>query len=45
MALVALEIGPEQAAAVQRLVRAAGFTRVEVLPDLAGLDRVVVGRT
>jgi release factor glutamine methyltransferase len=41
--LVALEIGPEQAAEVSRLLRAAGFTGVEVRPDLAGLDRVVVG--
>ena len=41
--LVALEIGPEQAAEVSRLLHAAGFTGVEVRPDLAGLDRVVVG--
>jgi release factor glutamine methyltransferase len=42
--LLALEIGPSQAAEVSELVRSAGFGSVEVLPDLAGHDRVVVGR-
>jgi release factor glutamine methyltransferase len=42
--LLALEIGPSQAADVSELVRSAGFGSVEVLPDLAGHDRVVVGR-
>ncbi len=42
-ALLALEIGPEQAAEVARLVAAAGFASVEVRRDLAGLERVVVG--
>lgn len=41
---LALEIGAEQAAAVSELLRAAGFGAVEVRRDLAGLDRVVVGR-
>ena len=42
--VVALEIGSGQAEAVVRGVRDAGFPDVTVLPDLAGLDRVVVGR-
>jgi release factor glutamine methyltransferase len=42
--LLALEIGESQGAAVAGLVRAAGFDEVSVLPDLAGRDRVVVGR-
>ncbi|HEX4010592.1 MAG TPA: peptide chain release factor N(5)-glutamine methyltransferase [Solirubrobacteraceae bacterium] len=44
VALTALEIGPDQAAEVAGLVDGAGFAQVEILPDLAGLDRVVVGR-
>jgi release factor glutamine methyltransferase len=43
VARVALEIGPEQAAQVSALLRAAGFAEVEVRRDLAGLERVVVG--
>ncbi len=42
--LLALEIAPEQAGAVAALVGDAGYTRVEVLRDLAGRERVVVGR-
>ena len=42
--LVALEVGFDQAAAVQRLMRAAGFEAVQRLRDLAGHERVVVGR-
>jgi len=42
--LVALEIGCGQAAVVSELVGRAGYGRVEVRRDLAGLDRVVVGR-
>jgi release factor glutamine methyltransferase len=42
-ALLALEIGAEQACAVADLVRDAGYRRVEVRRDLAGLDRVAVG--
>jgi release factor glutamine methyltransferase len=41
---VALEIGAEQGEAVQGLVKGAGYSRVEVRRDLAGLDRAVVGR-
>jgi release factor glutamine methyltransferase len=41
---VALEIGPSQAATVERLVREAGYEEVETRADLAGLDRMVVGR-
>jgi release factor glutamine methyltransferase len=41
---VALEIGAEQAAAVTELVLGAGYTEVETRQDLAGLDRVIVGR-
>ena len=41
---VVLEIGATQAAAVEALGRAAGFTTVEVHRDLAGRDRVVVLR-
>ena len=43
-ATVALEIGASQGAAVSDLVRAAGYADVEVRRDLAGLDRVVIGR-
>ena len=42
--LMALEIGFQQGEAVVVLVSGAGFSSVEVLADLAGLDRVVVGR-
>ena len=41
---LALEIGASQAAVVERLVRAAGYGAVETRADLAGLERVVVGR-
>ncbi len=41
---VAFEIGAAQAADVTGLVREAGFEAVEVVPDLAGIDRVVVAR-
>jgi release factor glutamine methyltransferase len=41
---LALELGEGQAEAVAELVRAAGFERVEIVPDLAGIDRVVVAR-
>jgi release factor glutamine methyltransferase len=39
-----LEIGESQGEAVSALLRAAGFHAVEVRPDLAGRDRVVVAR-
>ena len=41
---VALEIGAGQAAAVGVLAREAGFPDVAVVPDLAGISRVLVGR-
>ncbi len=40
-----LEIGADQGAAVAALLRDAGFVDVEVRPDLAGLDRIALGRT
>ena len=43
-AFIALEIGAGQAADVTALVREAGFQAIEVIPDLAGIERVVVGR-
>jgi release factor glutamine methyltransferase len=43
-AFAAFEVGQGQAAAVGGLLRAAGFGDVAVVPDLAGIDRVVVGR-
>jgi release factor glutamine methyltransferase len=43
-ARVALEIGAEQGDAVTELVRRAGYGEVEVRRDLAGHDRVVIGR-
>ena len=41
---IALEIGAGQADDVAKLVEAVGFGRVEVRNDLAGIERVVVGR-
>ncbi|HET9073677.1 MAG TPA: peptide chain release factor N(5)-glutamine methyltransferase [Solirubrobacteraceae bacterium] len=41
---VALEIGAEQGPATAELVAAAGFAHPEIRRDLAGHDRVVVGR-
>lgn len=38
-----VEIGPTQGAAVSQMLRAAGLINVEVLLDLDGRDRVVVG--
>jgi release factor glutamine methyltransferase len=40
----AFEVGEGQAADVAELVHAAGFADVEVVDDLAGIPRVVVGR-
>lgn len=42
--LIALEVGAGQAPEVSGLLREAGFGELEVRPDLAGIDRVVVGR-
>lgn len=41
---VALEVGAGQAATVAELVRRGGWDEVEVRRDLAGIDRVVLGR-
>jgi release factor glutamine methyltransferase len=41
---IALEIGFGQAGDVEALVAVAGFASVEVRRDLAGIDRVVIGR-
>jgi release factor glutamine methyltransferase len=41
---VALELGEGQAEAVEAIVRAAGFTDTSRIRDLAGIERVVVGR-
>lgn len=38
------EIGADQGAAVSELLKEAGFESVQVIKDLAGLDRVVAGR-
>jgi methylase of polypeptide subunit release factors len=37
-------VGTGQAAEVARLVGDAGFAEVETIRDLAGIERVVVGR-
>ena len=42
--VIGLEIGHDQGPSVAGLVSAAGFEEVEVRHDLAGRDRVVVGR-
>lgn len=42
--LIALEIGNDQAGPVALLLGGAGFGSVDVMADLAGFDRVVVGR-
>jgi release factor glutamine methyltransferase len=44
-ALLALEIGPEQASEVTALVAEAGYGTVECRTDLAGRDRVILGRS
>jgi release factor glutamine methyltransferase len=41
---IALEVGAGQAATVAELVRRTGFEQVGIRPDLAGIDRVVIGR-
>jgi release factor glutamine methyltransferase len=40
----AFEVGQGEAGAVGELLRAAGFDELEVVPDLAGIERVVVAR-
>lgn len=41
---VALEVGAGQAAAVAELLSRAGYGRTETRPDLAGIERIVIGR-
>ena len=43
-AAVALEVGEGQASATATLLEGAGYERVEARADLAGIDRVVLGR-
>jgi len=43
-AVLALEVGFGQAEAVVEIVRTSGYGETHVVPDLAGTDRVVVGR-
>jgi release factor glutamine methyltransferase len=40
---IALEVGEGQAPAVTGLLRGAGFAKTETRPDLAGIERVVLG--
>jgi len=42
--LVAFEVGQGQAQAVASLWKKLGYSHIEVIPDLAGVPRVVVGR-
>jgi release factor glutamine methyltransferase len=42
--LLAIEVGAGQAPAVAALLGAEGFSEVHARPDLAGIERVVVGR-
>jgi release factor glutamine methyltransferase len=42
---VAVEVGEGQALAVAELVRGAGWSEVETRRDLAGIERVVIGRS
>ncbi len=41
--ILALEIGEGQAAAVTEILRSAGFDGAESRPDLAGIERLVIG--
>ncbi len=42
--IIAFEIGYDQAEAVAKLLEERGFTQIKVVKDLAGKDRVVIGR-
>ena len=42
--LLAFEVGIGQAGSVRALLQDAGYSQIEILPDLAGIDRVVLGR-
>lgn len=41
--ILAFEIGYDQGESVSRLMREQGYSQVQVIPDLAGLDRCVTG--
>jgi release factor glutamine methyltransferase len=41
---IALEVAAGQAEAVAELMRRSGYERIEARPDLAGIDRIVLGR-
>lgn len=41
--ILAFEIGYDQGESVSRLMRDQGYSQVQVIPDLAGLDRCVTG--
>lgn len=43
--VIGLEIGQGQGERVAAMLRAVGWSETEVRPDLAGIERVVVGRT
>jgi release factor glutamine methyltransferase len=43
-ATIAFEVGDRQAPAVAELLRGAGFPEVEIRRDLAGIERVVIGK-
>jgi release factor glutamine methyltransferase len=43
-ATIALEVGAGQAEAVAELIKSAGYGETDIRPDLAGHDRVVIGR-
>ena len=38
------EIGYDQGVAVSEMMKSSGYTEVRVIKDLAGLDRVVIGK-
>lgn len=42
--LIAVEIGVEQASPVTQIARDAGWAEVEIIRDLAGIERVVIAR-
>ena len=42
--ILAFEIGFDQGVAVSDMMKKHGYTEVRVVKDLAGLDRVVIGR-
>jgi release factor glutamine methyltransferase len=44
VAFMALEMAGHQGDAIESLLRAAGFASVERVRDLAGIERVMVGR-